>query len=131
MRSATASNRPKKRTRGALAPVVVAILSIIWSTLWLRAVFSGIVSWHWLAALLLLNIVTLLVYRADKLAALRRGWRVSEARLHTLEVLGGWPMAYLARQLFRHKTLKTGFLVSSWLCVLLNLGGTYAMLSIL
>lgn len=121
MRSATASNRPKKRTRGALAPVGIAILSIIWSTLWLRAVFSGIVSWNWLAALAALNLWTLLVYRHDKRAALRGAWRISEAHLNTLAVLGGWPAAYVAQVLFRHKTRKPRFQLIYWNAALLNL----------
>lgn len=104
----------------------VAGLSIFWGVLWLRCVFSGIVTWHWIAGLVLINLFTLLLYRSDKKAALRGRWRVSEARLHTLELLGGWPTAWVARELFRHKTRKTWFLVSYWLCVLLNFGGTCA-----
>jgi uncharacterized membrane protein YsdA (DUF1294 family) len=42
----------------------------------------------------------------DKLAAIRRTWRVPESSLHLAELCGGWPGAYVAQQTMRHKTVK-------------------------
>ena len=37
-------------------------------------------------------------------------------------LLGGWPGALLAQGWLRHKAVKTSFLATYWLTVLLNLG---------
>ena len=56
--------------------------------------------------ILLMSLLTLVVYAWDKRQAIRGGWRVPEARLHLLELCGGWPGALVARQWLRHKTQK-------------------------
>ncbi len=60
------------------------------------------------------------LYRADKSAAQRGAWRVSEATLHAVDVLGGWPGALIARRAFRHKTTKQPFVTIFWATVLAN-----------
>ncbi len=119
------SHRPEPSQRGVLGPIVVplfvAALSIFWCTLWFHSLFAGVVSWHWLAALAALNLWTLLVYRHDKRAALRGALRISEAHLNTLAVLGGWPAAYVAQILFRHKTRKPRFQLIYWSAAFVNL----------
>lgn len=127
MQQSTASKARDARWRIPLGGPVVLGLTTLWLAIWMRAVLSGSISWHWIVGLALINGLTLLLYFVDKKAAQHGRWRVSEERLHTLELLGGWPSAYLAQALFRHKTQKTGFLVSYWLCALLNFGGTCAV----
>ncbi|TFW08951.1 DUF1294 domain-containing protein [Oxalobacteraceae bacterium OM1] len=65
-------------------------------------------------------------YGFDKSAARRAAHgnarRTPERTLHLLGVLGGWPGALLAQQVFRHKTQKTSFLALFWLTVALNCG---------
>ena len=66
--------------------------------------------------LLLANVLTLVIYGADKMAA-RKAWRrVPESTLLVFGVVGGWPGAIVGQQLFRHKTqkqpFKTWFIVS-------------------
>jgi uncharacterized membrane protein YsdA (DUF1294 family) len=61
------------------------------------------------AALLLVNLLTLLAFRADKAAAVARTPRMPERRLLALAALGGTPAAYAARRLWRHKTVKQPF----------------------
>jgi uncharacterized membrane protein YsdA (DUF1294 family) len=39
--------------------------------------------------------------------------------LHFLELLGGWPGAYLGQRIFRHKTSKISYQFVFWLIVLL------------
>lgn len=65
-----------------------------------------------LAYLVGIDLVTFLVYGADKRRARRGGWRVPEATLIALAVLGGAGGALLAMILFRHKTRKPRFYVT-------------------
>ena len=70
---------------------------------------------------LALNLCALALYAWDKHAAARGRRRVPEARLHLLALLGGWPGAWLAQRLFRHKTRKAAFQRRFAACVALNL----------
>ena len=74
-----------------------------------------------LAAYGALSAMTLVVYRADKSAAEQGAWRTPESTLHAMALLGGWPGALVARQLFRHKTTKQPFTAIFWLTVVANL----------
>ncbi len=69
---------------------------------------------------LVLSLVTLLVYFLDKLAAKNKQWRTPEKTLHLLALLGGWPGALVAQQLFRHKSKKAAFQRIFWLTVFTN-----------
>lgn len=51
-----------------------------------------------------INLVTFLIYGVDKLKAKHHWWRVPEATLLLLAVLGGSVGAWLGMQAFRHKT---------------------------
>jgi uncharacterized membrane protein YsdA (DUF1294 family) len=53
----------------------------------------------------------------DKRRATRGHWRISEATLHGIELLGGWPGAWIAQRLFHHKRSKTPFLIVFWAIV--------------
>lgn len=57
----------------------------------------------------LVSVVTILVFGADKRAAIKHRRRTPERTLHGLSLLGGWPGALLAMQLFRHKRRKSRF----------------------
>ena len=59
--------------------------------------------------LLAVNVLTFIVYGVDKWKARRGRWRVPEASLLGLAALGGSVGAWLAMQLFRHKTQKKKF----------------------
>ncbi|MBC3868937.1 DUF1294 domain-containing protein [Undibacterium oligocarboniphilum] len=50
-----------------------------------------------------------LTYAIDQRAAVRRQYRISERRLLLLSLLGGWPGAWLAHRLLRHKIAKQSF----------------------
>ena len=75
---------------------------------------------RWPRALDVLILVGLLVLPAIALQrrAEEREWRVPEARLHLLELLGGWPGAFLAQRRLRHKCAKGSYQVVFWLIVL-------------
>jgi len=76
----------------------------------------------WLpVAYLLLSGIAFTMYRADKSAASVRGRRrTPESTLHTIDLLGGWPGALVARHVFRHKTIKQPFRTVFWLTVVAN-----------
>lgn len=59
--------------------------------------------------LITINVLTFIVYGVDKWKAHRGRWRVPEATLLGLTALGGSVGAWLAMQLFRHKTQKKKF----------------------
>ena len=61
--------------------------------------------------IILMNIVTFFVYCADKRKARRGEWRISEGTLLLLAFCGGGTGAFLAMQLFHHKTKKWKFRV--------------------
>ncbi|SDS68303.1 Uncharacterized membrane protein YsdA, DUF1294 family [Halopseudomonas sabulinigri] len=73
-----------------------------------------------LMAYLLVCIASFLQYAIDKRRAESGRWRTPENTLHITELLGGWPGALIAQQVFRHKTRKVPFQVVFWLIVLLH-----------
>lgn len=62
-----------------------------------------------LAALLLLNLVTFLVYGIDKWKAKSHRWRISEATLLTLAIVGGSIGAWCGMKVWHHKTAHKKF----------------------
>ena len=54
--------------------------------------------------LICINVVTFLVYGIDKLKAKQGSWRISEATLLSLAVIGGSVGALLGMQVWHHKT---------------------------
>ena len=66
---------------------------------------------------LCMSLVAFALYAADKRRAVRGQWRISEATLHLVELLGGWPGALVAQRALRHKRQKRRYLVIFWLIV--------------
>lgn len=54
----------------------------------------------------LISGITYFIYAWDKRRARDKGQREPERMLHLLEVLGGWPGAFLAQRKLRHKSSK-------------------------
>ena len=67
------------------------------------------------------NVLTLLLYGADKLAARKNWYRVPEFTLLIFGLVGGWFGAILGQQIFRHKTQKQPFKTYFALSVIVNL----------
>jgi len=88
----------------------ILILEVIYWGMpsWVFAVYGGA------------SLVSFVFYWQDKAAAVAGTWRVPETQLHLLGLVGGWPGAILAQNLFRHKTRKEKFARNFWLTVLLN-----------
>ncbi len=70
-----------------------------------------------LAVVGVMNLFAFLGYWIDKRRAVAGRWRISEGTLHLQELLGGWPGAFIAQRLFRHKTSKPGYQAVFWLIV--------------
>ncbi len=63
------------------------------------------------------SVVAFGLYWYDKQQARTGQWRTPEKVLHGVELLGGWPGAFVAQQVLRHKTRKVPFQVVFWLIV--------------
>lgn len=70
---------------------------------------------------LLANVLTLVIYGVDKMAA-RKAWRrVPESTLLIFGFMGGWPGAIVGQLVFRHKTQKQPFKTYFIISVILNI----------
>jgi uncharacterized membrane protein YsdA (DUF1294 family)/cold shock CspA family protein len=77
------------------------------------------VDFRWVGAYaLVMGVLAYGAYALDKHRARAKEWRLSEAGLHLLELLGGWPGAFLAQRRLRHKCSKVDYQVVFWLIVL-------------
>ncbi|CAH0648900.1 DUF1294 domain-containing protein [Pseudomonas juntendi] len=77
-------------------------------------------AWWPLALYPAMSLVSVMLYWQDKHQARQQAWRTPEKVLHASELLGGWPGALLAQQLFRHKTRKLSYQLLFWAIVLLH-----------
>lgn len=68
-----------------------------------------------------INLTTFLLYAHDKNSAQNNSWRVQEASLHKLALLGGWVGAGVAHKTLRHKSQKTEFRQGFYLTIVGNL----------
>lgn len=67
------------------------------------------------------NLLTVVIYGADKMAA-RKAWRrVPESTLLMFGLVGGWPGAIVGQQVFRHKTQKQPFKTWFIISVMVNI----------
>ena len=76
-----------------------------------------------------MSLLTFAMYARDKSAAGKSAQRAPENTLHTLALLGGWPGAFYAQQLLRHKSRKASFRIVFWATTVLNIGGLAILLS--
>lgn len=77
---------------------------------------EGILIW-----LIAANVIAFALYGADKFRAIHRKWRIPEATLLLIALLGGGVGAFFGMQVFRHKTKKKKFLICVPICILLNI----------
>lgn len=80
----------------------------------------GAGNWLGLAGYALLSLVCVGLYGYDKRQARAQGQRTPENVLHAVELLGGWPGALVAQQVFRHKTRKLSYQLVFWGIVLVH-----------
>ena len=78
-----------------------------------------------------MSVITFLVYAWDKRSAVKGKWRVPEAKLHLLELLGGWPGGFLAQRFIRHKNRKLSFQIVFWFILIIHLAAWAYILFVL
>jgi len=83
---------------GLIFLLAEAAMTVVWRPYFWIFLFS-----------LVLSAFSIGQYGWDKNAAKEGHWRVPEASLQLIALLGGWPGAALAQQAFRHKTQKRSF----------------------
>jgi uncharacterized membrane protein YsdA (DUF1294 family) len=83
-------------------------------------VFMGRLSFMVPAGYLVASLVAFGAYALDKASARAGRWRTTESTLLLMGLVGGWPGAAFAQQVFRHKSRKASFQSSFWLTVIVN-----------
>ena len=73
-----------------------------------------------LAYFIIINIITFMMYYADKRKAIKHEWRIPEATLILFSFMGGSFGAFAAMQIFRHKTRHAKFVILIPLFMLLH-----------
>lgn len=107
------------RAMALLVPAFVALL--VWAA-WTQRLPVPVV-----LAAPLVSVLAFYLYWRDKFAAQRNAWRTPEAVLHAASLAGGWPGAWLAQRLLRHKSAKESFRQVYWGTVALH----WALLALL
>lgn len=74
--------------------------------------------------LLVINLITILVYGADKARARRGKWRISEATLLFMALIGGSVGALLGMYFFHHKTKHLKFKIGVPIILILQIIAT-------
>ncbi|WP_394541107.1 cold shock and DUF1294 domain-containing protein [Lysobacter enzymogenes] len=109
------SRRMPRRAIGVSALLLVAALGALGSVPAAMPLVQGFFSF-----------ASYIAYRWDKNAAGANRRRTPESTLHLLDLFGGWPVALIAQQQFRHKTAKASFQAKFWVTALLNLAAVAA-----
>jgi len=68
-----------------------------------------------------LSVFTFALYGVDKSSARKNRWRIAESKLHFLGFVGGWPGAFAAQRVFKHKRSKAEFMRVYWATAVLHL----------
>lgn len=95
-------------------------LAFAWIALILALGALTMLPWKFVIAWVAINVLTYIVYAADKSSAKRGAWRTPESQLHLLALVGGWPAATIAQQRLRHKSSKAEFRAVFWVTVIAN-----------
>ncbi|HBU7567654.1 TPA: DUF1294 domain-containing protein [Enterobacter cloacae] len=100
-------------------------MNFVFFLLLCTAIGSLFSAWPVAIWFLLINVLTMVIYGADKMAARKGMRRIPEVTLLVFGVVGGWPGAIMGQQIFRHKTqkqpFKTWFLMSVVVSILATL----------
>lgn len=121
--------QPSRADRSGGTPAFQAaayLLMALWAGLLAWGAWKGRLPLWLLGGAAALNLLTFGIYFIDKQAAQSGQWRTSENTLHGLALLGGWPGAWFAQQMLRHKSSKARFRAAYWATVLANCAGLAA-----
>ncbi len=112
--------RSKKRGGVNATTLSLLILLLILPSIAISRL-SGWMDWRVLVGVpFALSLFSFLSYRSDKRRAEAGAWRIPESTLHLADIIGGWPGAFLAHRIFRHKISKRSFQFFFWLIVLIH-----------
>jgi uncharacterized membrane protein YsdA (DUF1294 family)/cold shock CspA family protein len=114
-------DRPVRSSASSSSPLPMALLLIAYGALLGYGVWTARLPPIALGVLALLSLLTFFIYGFDKNAAETGRWRTAENTLHLLSLIGGWPGAWVAQRLFRHKVRKTSFMAGYWATVLAHM----------
>jgi uncharacterized membrane protein YsdA (DUF1294 family)/cold shock CspA family protein len=106
---ATAGSAWPRKTIGALFLVVLLLGWIFTKVPTIIALAYGAMS-----------VLAILLYGVDKSAAVNNRWRIQESTLQFVGLVGGWPGALFAQDVFRHKSKKAEFQFTFWVTVVFN-----------
>jgi uncharacterized membrane protein YsdA (DUF1294 family) len=110
-----------RRENAVSVAAIGALLLLLLIPLWALSRLAGWIDWRLLAAPpIAVSLLTFLAYRSDKHRAEKGEWRIPESTLHTAELLGGWPGAFVAQRAFRHKISKPSYQITYWVIVLFH-----------
>lgn len=100
----------------ALLMAVAFLFAVAWTVV--AGLLPVLFLWFYLGS----SVLAFAIYGLDKRAAKSGQRRTPESTLHLLSLLGGWPGAMYAQQLFRHKSVKQPFRTVYWITVVINIG---------
>ena len=112
-RSSGANSRDRGRI--TLANILLLAALLVLPVVALQQFADGLL-WGCIYAVVMSGF-TYLAYVWDKQQAREKQWRMPEARLHFMELIGGWPGAFLAQRRLRHKCSKVSYQFVFWLIV--------------
>lgn len=115
------SKRNKAKSRGTLGTA----FTLIFCTGLLASVFAGKLPPIMAGIYAVMSLLTFIAYATDKSSAQNGRWRTSERTLHLFALIGGWPGAFFAQSILRHKSSKREFKSIFWVTVLVNIGTVF------
>ncbi len=82
----------------------------------------GVIPLWLVSAYVFMSALAIIAYSWDKRAARLGIWRISETKLHLIDLFGGIIGGLLAQNLFQHKRSKTPFQKTTLLVIILHVG---------
>jgi uncharacterized membrane protein YsdA (DUF1294 family)/cold shock CspA family protein len=125
MRREREARQPGPTSAPRLATAIVGASAFLIAVV--TAVVMGRAPWWVIPWYLVLSVFTFFAYGWDKVSATGGHRRTPENSLHTLEMLGGWPGAWLAQPLWRHKSRKASYRAAFRVAVAINVLGLAAL----
>ncbi len=105
------------KSGGRFGPLAILLLAVLLVSPTLTVAKLRINPPVAVAYALLVNGMTYFVYASDKQRARQGDWRIPEVVLHSLELIGGWPGAFVAQRRLRHKCVKISYQIVFWIIV--------------
>ena len=105
---------------GSLAQICLFLALLIAPGMAALRLNANHAAWIVLGWYAIASIITYFLYAWDKRRAETGAWREPERGLHFLELIGGWPGAFIAQRRLRHKSSKLSFQLVFWIIVALH-----------